>query len=57
MGWLIFLAIMGGGLWGMSRAQLDRNQQRRNNELIDAVYDANSGYDGDYGGGDCGGEE
>ena len=30
----------------MSRAQLDRNQQMRNDALIDAVYDAGS--NGDY---------
>ena len=45
MGWFILACIFGGGLWGMSRAQLDRNQQRRNDELIDAVYDAGGNYD------------
>ena len=46
MWWFILACIFGGWLWGMSRAQLDRNQQMRNDALIDAVYVAGS--NGDY---------
>jgi hypothetical protein len=54
MGWFILACLFGGGLWGMSRAQLDRNQERRNRELIDATYDAAGSYDNDCGGCDSG---
>jgi hypothetical protein len=50
--WFILACIFGGGLWGMSRAQLNREQERRHNEQIDATYDAASSYDNDCGGGD-----
>jgi hypothetical protein len=52
MTWFILACLCGGGLFGMSRAQLNRNQERRNQELIDATYDAGGSYDND-GGGDC----
>jgi hypothetical protein len=44
---------LGGGLFGMSRAELNRNQERRNQELIDATYDAGGSYDNDGGGDSC----
>jgi hypothetical protein len=50
MGWFILACLCGGGLFGMSRAQLNRNQERRNSELIDATYDAAGSYDNDGGG-------
>jgi hypothetical protein len=51
MWWFIAACVFGGGLWGMSRAELNRNQERRNQELIDATYDAGGSYDNDYDGG------
>ena len=47
MMWVILACLVGGGLFGMSRAELNRNQQRRNDELIDATYDAAGSYDCD----------
>ena len=49
--WWFIAACVFGGLWGMSRAELNRNQERRNQELIDATYDAAGSYDNDSGGG------
>ena len=52
MWWFIAACIFGGGLFGMSRAELNRNQERRNREQIDAIYDAGGSYDND-GGSSC----
>jgi len=56
--WWFIAACIFGGLWGMSRAELNRQQERRNQELIDATYDAAGSYDNDgycdSGGGDGG---
>jgi hypothetical protein len=51
MTWFILACICGGGLWGMSRAELNRNQERRHNEQVDAIYDAGGSYDCDCDGG------
>ena len=48
MWWFILACIVGGGLsglFGMSRREMDRRAQMRNDALIDAVYDAGGNSD------------